>query len=37
MAVVVCPCAVTRHTSIPPEARVVATLHEVSLDELAVL
>jgi HAD superfamily hydrolase (TIGR01509 family) len=36
MAVVVCPCAVTRHTTFPPEARVVATLHEVSLDELAV-
>jgi HAD superfamily hydrolase (TIGR01509 family) len=37
MAVVVCPCAVTRHSTFPPEARVVATLHEVSLDELAVL
>jgi HAD superfamily hydrolase (TIGR01509 family) len=36
MAVVVCPCAVTRHTSFPSEARVVASLHEVSLDELAV-
>jgi beta-phosphoglucomutase-like phosphatase (HAD superfamily) len=35
MAVVVCPCAVTRHTTFPPEARVVETLHEVSLDELA--
>jgi beta-phosphoglucomutase-like phosphatase (HAD superfamily) len=36
MSVVVCPCAVTRHTTFPPQARVVATLHEVSLDELAV-
>jgi putative hydrolase of the HAD superfamily len=36
MAVVVCPCAVTRHSSFPPAARVVATLHEVSLDELGV-
>jgi HAD superfamily hydrolase (TIGR01509 family) len=36
MSVVICPCAVTRHTSFPPEARVVATLHEVRLDELAV-
>jgi 16S rRNA pseudouridine516 synthase len=35
MSVVVCPCTVTRHTTFPPEARVVATLHEVSLDELA--
>jgi HAD superfamily hydrolase (TIGR01509 family) len=36
MSVVVCPCAVTRHTNFPSEARVVATLHEVTLDELAV-
>ena len=34
MSVVVCPCAVTRHCTFPPEARVVASLHEVSLDDL---
>jgi beta-phosphoglucomutase-like phosphatase (HAD superfamily) len=33
MSVVVCPCEVTRHCSFPPEARVVATLHEVTLDD----
>lgn len=31
MAVVVCPCAVTRHCTFPPEARVVGSLHEVSV------
>jgi HAD superfamily hydrolase (TIGR01509 family) len=31
MAVVVCPCAVTRYCTFPPEARVVTSLHEVSL------
>ncbi|MDQ1467159.1 MAG: hypothetical protein QOH10_1574 [Actinomycetota bacterium] len=34
MAVVVCPCAVTRHCTFPPAARVVATLHDVDLDDL---
>jgi HAD superfamily hydrolase (TIGR01509 family) len=35
MSVVICPCAVTRHSTFPSDARVVTTLHEVSLDELA--
>jgi HAD superfamily hydrolase (TIGR01509 family) len=34
MAVVLCPCAVTRHCTFPPEARVVSSLHEVDLGDL---
>lgn len=34
MSVVVCPCAVTRHCTFPPAARVVESLHEVSLRDL---
>jgi HAD superfamily hydrolase (TIGR01509 family) len=34
MAVVICPCAVTRYCSFPPDARVVETLHEVKLSDL---
>ena len=34
MAVVICPCAVTRYCTFPPEARVVETLLEVKLSEL---
>ena len=35
MSVVVCPCAVTRHCTFPPAARVVESLREVSLRDLA--
>jgi HAD superfamily hydrolase (TIGR01509 family) len=34
MDVVICPCAVTRYCTFPPDARVVETLHEVDLGEL---
>jgi HAD superfamily hydrolase (TIGR01509 family) len=34
MSVVVCPCAVTRYCTFPPDARVVESLHEVKLSEL---
>lgn len=34
MAVVICPCAVTRHATFPVEARVVESLHEVTLPDL---
>jgi beta-phosphoglucomutase-like phosphatase (HAD superfamily) len=34
MAVVVCPCAVTRHATFPTDARLVESLLEVRLHEL---
>lgn len=34
MSVVVCPCAVTRHCTFPPEARVVESLLDVRLSDL---
>jgi HAD superfamily hydrolase (TIGR01509 family) len=34
MSVIVCPCAVTRHATFPPDARVVESLLEVALHEL---
>jgi beta-phosphoglucomutase-like phosphatase (HAD superfamily) len=34
MAVVVCPCEVTRFCTFPRDARVVETLHDVNLGEL---
>jgi putative hydrolase of the HAD superfamily len=34
MAVVVCPCSITRYCTFPPDARLVTTLHEVRLSDL---
>jgi hypothetical protein len=34
MAVVICPCAVTRHATFPADARMVESLLEVRLHEL---
>jgi HAD superfamily hydrolase (TIGR01509 family) len=34
MSVIICPCAVTRHATFPPEARVVGSLLEVELRDL---
>jgi len=34
MAVVICPCAVTRHATFPPDARIVESLLEVTLRDL---
>lgn len=36
MAVVVCPCAITRYSIFPPDARVVQSLRDVHLDELGI-